>query len=471
MNKALPRFVALGALAASTAFASFQPDIVSADAQWVLHADLDALRSSILGKELVDAAAKMQSEHQSASMNVQIDVAKLLTTVGSITAYGSKFSKNPNELNGTLVVEGTADLRKIAEGYIAQATVSNPNVVVQIPDFPIEAYTVGGADGVVVAFPAQPIVLVSKSKEQILHARDVYAGKSASLKGSKSTLAGLLKAQRNPFLRAASVVPSAEMFPEGAPQARLLQMTDSAAISLGEEDATAFLHLELVAASDANADKLTKIVQGLAAMASLAESKDQQLTAFLQSIAVKRADRNVTVDLSYPSAKLIEMSRSLRDSDRGKVEKSGKSAPTPEGKVIATWTADKDLGNAAVSAETLVYHSIENVTLTQGCTLVLQGGRSDGEHARLDVVEIVPSGGGAPLKFEAEKMVLKGYQPENAPAASGGKVIMAKGNRSTARFQFPAGDGSYTIRVRYVDENDGRSEFSLSVLTPEVEAN
>jgi hypothetical protein len=466
MKKFVPSFLALSALLFTDAHAAFQPQIVSADAQWVLHADLETLRNTAMGRELIDLATKAQAQHSSGP--VQLDAAKLITTIGSITAYGSKFSKNAQEMDGTLVFEGTADLRKIAEGYIAQATVSSPDKIQQLIDFPIEAYAVGGKDAIVVAFPAEPIVLVSRSKEQILKARDVYAGKAASLKGSKSSIAQLLQAQRSPYLRAASVIPSAEVFPEGAPQARLLQMTEAAALSLGETDTDTYAHLELVAASDANADKLLKIVQGLAAMASLAETRDQQLAVFLQSIAVKRADRNVTLDLAYPTARLLEMGKNLRETDK---PKPPHAPAAPEGKVIATWVADENLGNAAPTAETLTNRAIENVALVQGTTIILQGGRNGGEHGRFDMVEIVPTGGGPGLKFEAEMMVIRGYQKENVPAASGGKVVMAQGPRATARFQFPAADGSYTLKVRYVDENDGASTFSVSLVPPEVEAN
>jgi hypothetical protein len=116
----------------------------------------------------------------------------------------------------------------------------------------------------------------------------------------------------------------------------------------------------------------------------------------------------------------------------------------------------------------LVYHTIENVALKQGSTIIIQGRRDQGEHARLDVVEIIPTGGNTTLKFEAEGMNLKGYDRQPAAFASGGKIVMAHGNSGTASFQFPAGDGSYTIKVRYVDETDGHSKFSVRLVDPET---
>ncbi|HEU5078680.1 MAG TPA: hypothetical protein VFT72_05680 [Opitutaceae bacterium] len=454
------------------AHAAFEPGVVSSDAKWVLNVDFNTLRETSLGKELIADAAKFQAE-KTKTMSIGVDWSKLLATIGSVTAYGSNFTQDPHALDGTLVVQGTDDFRKIAEAYVTQASVSTPEQVKQIEGFAFDAYAVGGANGLVIAFPPERIVILSKSKDQILKAREVFRGRAASLKkASDSPLNGLVKNSRDTFLTAASVIPSGDAFPANAPQARILQMAQSGSLSIGESNNHATAHLELVAANDTMADKLAKILQGFAAMASLAQSNDKQLTEFLQSISVKRDDQHVTLELAYPSERLIQM---LHDLSANALANENNNAAPPAvkkpasvGTTIAEWTGDQDLESDGPTAGNLVYRTIEHVALKQGTTILITGRADKGEQARLDVVEITPDAGGPALKFEAEYMTLRHYQRETFAAASGGKLIATRSSSGSARFQFPAEDGSYTIKVRYVDEKDGQSHFAVKLLSPET---
>src|SRR4051794_13462596 len=85
--------------------AAFDPAIVQADSQWVVFVDLNSLRESTLGKELFDQLIKLHPPIADGKM--QIDFQKVLATVGSVTAYGAHFSKDPKLIDGALVFQGT----------------------------------------------------------------------------------------------------------------------------------------------------------------------------------------------------------------------------------------------------------------------------------------------------------------------------------------------------------------------------
>jgi hypothetical protein len=464
-----PLVAAVSLLGTTRAPAALNPSIVASDAQWVVHIDLNTLRDSVLGREIVAEINQMSA--QAPQNGLKVDVPKLLATVGTLTAYGSNFTNNPELIDGTLVIQGTEDLRKIAEGYVAQATVSTPDQFTEIKDLPFEAYAL--KNGPIIAFPKEPIILASRSKAQLLKAHELFLGHGASLAsaGRSSPLTSLVSGGSDAFLVAASQVPSEKFFPEGAPQARILQMATSASVSLGEKAANGFARLRLVAASDEMADKLTKIVQGLTAMASLAETDDKQLGEFLKSVRVDRNDRSINISLSYPSDRLITMFKNIRDTHEAREQQGAKGATPaakPEAKpanVIDEWTADQELGNNGPAKETLVSHSIENVALTTGSTIVLTARRQHEENGRIDAVEI--TGPNGKLKFEAEAMRLKSYRVEKAPFASGGKLIVLTSYTGNARFQFPGVEGDYTLKVFYIDEADGKANFSVSVLPPD----
>ena len=102
--------------------AAFNPAIVPGYARWVVYVDLNTLRDSALGKELIAAAEKAQLAQTDGKIGV--DIQKLSATIGSITAYGANFAADPNTIDGALLVQGTPDLRKIAEAMLIQATIT-----------------------------------------------------------------------------------------------------------------------------------------------------------------------------------------------------------------------------------------------------------------------------------------------------------------------------------------------------------
>ncbi|ATC64157.1 hypothetical protein CMV30_09425 [Nibricoccus aquaticus] len=450
--------------------------IVSADALWVMNLDLNALRDSTVGKELVAQGMVLQAQAMKGQkFPIQVDVPKLFETIGSITAYGTNLAQDPKLVDGALIFQGTADLRKIVEGIVAQATVTTPEALTELKDLPFEAYSIGGE--LIVAFPKEPIILVSKSKAQVLAAHKVFRGEAPSLaKAKNSPLTGLIRNQTGAFVLAASVVPSAEFFADDAPQARILQMAKSASVELGEEKTQTFAHVQLLASSDESADKLMKILQGITAMISLAESSDKYLSEFLKSVTVTREKNIVTLHLAYSSDRLVVMAREFqqgqardrqqRRESRAGVERDVTNGPVPpvEEKVVLQWKADQNLGDMGVSAKTLVSRTVANVALKTGEMIVLTGHRHEGENARIDYVEIAPAdGSGASQRIEAEDMELANYTVLANRNGSGGKVIQIHDSHGTARFPFAGAEGTYAITVRYVDENDGKSDFFVSV--------
>jgi hypothetical protein len=449
--------------------ADFDPSAVPADAKWILHVDLNAVRESPIGQELIAIVEKNAELPKSA--NLQIDVKKVIATLGTVTAYGTTFSKDPKEIDGTMILQGTDELRKIAEGLAAQFSVSNPEVVTEVKGLPFSAYSIKGE--VTVAFPKEPIILVSRSQSQLLKAYDLVRGKGPAAAHGPSSLKGLIPKTRPLLVVAASEVPNTDgLFPENAPQARILKMASSASVAIGQNDKLTTAMVQLVAIDDDLSEKLLKIVQGLTAMLSLAQSDDKQLSQFLQSVKAERNGRTIVVSLAYPTDGLIQMMHNIQESEKRQHQNQNNNQqsnkPAVTGKVIDTWVADQDTKDVGISPLTLFHRTIENVALKNGTSIILNGRRDGGENARYDCVDITPSAGGASLHFEAENMKLSRYRVEKSPYASGGKDITLENNATgTARFEFPGVDGTYTLKVRYVDENDGKATFTVSTQDPE----
>ena len=462
-------FAALGLsfLALSPARAAFDPAVVAADAHWVVFLDVNDLRDSALGKELIGMAEK-NVQSGMANSPVQLDLTKTLASISTVTAYGANFSPDPNQLDGSLVIRGTADLRKIAEALVVQATVTTPERVTELKDFPFAAYAIAGQ--VIVAFPPEPIILVSKSKPQLLKALAVFRGTGPSLAQTPSSpLRALLPAAGHSYLVAASLVPTEKWAQVDGPQTRILQMVSSGSLALGEDGPRTAADVRLSASSDDMADKLLKIVQGLTAIAALTETNDKQLSEFLQSAVVAKQDRTVTVRLAYATDRLVQMIQNTQSQAKtAAAPGTPGAAPTVTSKVVAEWKPNQAPANTPPSAALLATHTIENVHLVNGATISLVGRRDRNGAAIFDCVEIAPMPGtGTPLRFEAENMRLKGYRVQNAPYASHGKFIALTGSFGSAQFEFPGEDGDYVIHVRYLEETPGKTTLVVNVKDPE----
>jgi hypothetical protein len=398
---------------------------------------------------------------------VRPNIRKIMETVGTATAFGTDLSGKPEAIDGALVLQGTADLRKIAEGFVAQTSLTKPEDAVQITDLPFDAYVLSGE--VYVGFPTEPIVLVSKSRSQLVKALDVFRGKAPSLKNGKTNIGAMLPKGGKFFLMGASIVPSDQQLFEGnGPEARILQMAKSGSVAVGEEGELAVARVQLVSATDEVATKLVKIVEGITAMLSLAETDDERLKDFVNALKVQRAGNEVTLGFSYPTERILKMVDDLQQAkaDHTHPKPDSPEALSVEGEIISQWTADRQLSGDTPSASNLTTRKTDAISLMPGSTVVLTGQRQEGEHARWDYVELTPVAGGAPQRFEAEYMRLAGYSIETSRGASGGEVIRTDGN-GTARFRFNGAAGNYEVTIGYVDENDGRASFAFSVLAPD----
>jgi hypothetical protein len=469
---------------AAPALASVNPAVVSADAKWLVYADLNALRESVLGKELIALGEKDQLDTGAGKLGV--DWQKLLATVGSATAYGANLSSDPKQMDGALVFQGTPNLRKIAEAVLIQANLAHPENVAELTNLPFPAYVVKEAgakaaksdkDGeqlrelaktkgasatepqeVIIAFPPEPIVLVSKSQAQILKARDVFRGAAPSLaKTAGAPLAKFLTASDGAYLFAASTVPADSFLPKNAenqgPEARIFKMASAGSLALGERGDNTFAHSELVASSDQMGEKLMKILQGMTAMMSLAETNDKQLAEFLNSAAVNRQGDVVTLDLAYSSARLATMIKTLQETKQsGPAEHPAPRAPQmTNGQAFAEWKAEPGPGSADGAPGPVVVRQIDGVALKNGTLITLARQSNGGRNVRFDRIEILPAGGaGMPLTFRPESMRSAG----------------TRGNWQ--QFQFPGVDGTYTLKVAYLNDPEGKATFAVSAKDPKA---
>jgi hypothetical protein len=176
------------------------------------------------------------------------------------------------------------------------------------------------------------VILGGSSQAEITLLRDVLLGSKPSLAQTPDApLAQSMREAGDAYLYFGTTSLPSEKTAGNGPQSRILRLSQSASLALGESGPQTFARAHLQTESEATAAKLLKVVEGLAAMLSLAESKDADINAFLNSVKVHKSNQTVTTEISYPSARILNMFqtlvRKLDDSLKEKTDAKKKDAP------------------------------------------------------------------------------------------------------------------------------------------------
>jgi hypothetical protein len=144
------------------------------------------------------------------------------------------------------------------------------------------------------------------------------------------------------------------------------------------------------------------------------------------------------------------MIKSLQQKQQsGSVEGARAAAPLVNGRSLAMWTAEAVPAVEGAGPAPLATRTIEGVALKNGTTITLGRSSNGGKSVRFERVEIIPAdGAGAPLVFRSDLM-----------RAGGPRGVWSL-------IQFPGADGTYTLKVAYVNDPDGKATFAVSVRDP-----
>lgn len=470
IRQILPLLVAAPlALLWSPSHAAIDTAIVPASSQWVVYADFAEMRQTEIGQEIITRIqaeyAKESKDDAMEKINVGGLITQIMETVGSVTMFGTAITENPEEMDGTMVISGTPKMRTISEGLVAHLFLTEPDKITEITDMPFEAYSLHGE--IVIGFPEESIVLASRSREHMVGALEVYRTGNASLQKSRGALSEMLLPDDSYYVFASSVVPSDELPDSNEPQARILKMTQSASVMLAEAGDDIVARATLMADSENTATRLMKIVNGLTALLSLAQDSDEDLVEFIDSVRAKQTDSKVEVQMSYSSAKLIELAeanleREARQQERREKEIEDQFKVT--GELVAEWKGTRGDDESEFQS-----HLSDVVSLERGTVIHVAGRRRGNDSGRLDWVELIPVGEESGERYEAEYLRLSNYRIQKYDLASGGEMLIARNSIGRARLRFNGPAGEYMIKVGYVDNTGGVATYKVSLEYPDSE--
>jgi hypothetical protein len=231
---------------------------VAADAQWLMHLDMDAARESTVLERAWERAVKM---HPRAEQMMRMGAGMLgmdpRKDLRDVTMYGADTDKR----NGVMIVRAKVN-REMLERMVEKApdheTMEHRNHV-------LHAWTHKGWKGrkgerVVGAFQKDDVLVFAKTPERVRAALDVLDG-DATTADRDGPLGGRVRPGSILVARAAAVDPDTKC--------PVLRQGRSFRVAMGENDGASFYRARLDMKSPEAADQAEDVVEGLEAVARL----------------------------------------------------------------------------------------------------------------------------------------------------------------------------------------------------------
>ena len=286
--------------------APLDTQIVADDAKWLAHLDMQALKDSMIGGFALARAKEEIAKENGTPVSIDIDL--VAEEVHSVTAYGTSFDKEPGK-SSVLIVRTGPRARSIIDAYIAsmEMKLEGKTGIKRLDDKAYDTYLIGNE--VYASFLRDDLCVSSKSYDQIEKAQRVIEGESGNLEESDSEL--LIKIGAGFFFLATAN--GLDSIGEVPPQAKILQKAKGGQLVLGERGEMFRVNLALSTPDAEVSSQLSRIIQGMVALASFAEVGNESLNTLVNNLDVEETDRYVSFNIEYPVVGLFNILQALED--------------------------------------------------------------------------------------------------------------------------------------------------------------
>ena len=278
---------------------------VSADAQWVFHADLEAFRSSVMGT-LVRTQLEGAYREKISSLE-QLLGSDLTEDLDAITLYGQPDTQASAAalFYGTFNKEKLLSLATLNEAY--SKTVYSGHTLHHWYDKANQRNQVG-------TFATDNLIIIAQTKESVIDALDVLSGKQKALTNQNLTLSKKLSKTPDKAI----VVIAAEGLSDltnGNPNAAVLKNSESMTATIIENKGHMTLQVDLEAEAADGAANIEQVLLGMKALMMLENKEHPQVPEMFSQTIIVRNEKKVRLQMRYPSAKLFELLQSLKPGD------------------------------------------------------------------------------------------------------------------------------------------------------------
>jgi hypothetical protein len=256
---------------------------VAADAKWVMHVDVDALRASAVVQKAYKKCLEMQKE---AAQHMD----KLPGMIGmdprkdlhGITVYGKDLDKR----KGVLIVHAGVNQQLLKE----KAAKAPEHKMTKCGDYELHSWAMKGPHGaqtITGAFFKPNVMVFGGSQEAVSDALSVLAGKSAGITGADAPLAGRTLPGSVLVARAAAVDPNT--------RCPVLKQADSFRIALGENQGQSFYRARVNMKSTEAVDQVKTITAGFRAVVSLNKNMAPEVLKLIDGLKVAGEGKTLSI--------------------------------------------------------------------------------------------------------------------------------------------------------------------------------
>ena len=334
MGKLTVSFLAI-CLTALPALAGVERSTISADAQWLVHLDVHAALHSQLFEALKDREPDLDYENNPDLQEIRDRLGFDPTTdIDSVTVYG--LGHDPEAVVIMVHTRGDIDDTLTRLSVLAKRTQleidgleisrwSNPD---QRGD-QMYSYVARHADS------DERIVLLSPDANNLVVGIEALRGESANLEDSDSDL-GLTTSEG--AIVSVSATGKLVEWADLEPASNIIKLVRSAMVEIGEKGSSSYAHVRVETASAADATRVTQIIQGFMALASMASEVEEELKdvlPLLNSLKFSAEGAILTIHFEKDTDELIAlMDGSMRSiiTEEYKVSRKPKAKTKKPGK-------------------------------------------------------------------------------------------------------------------------------------------
>lgn len=263
---------------------------VSAESNWVIHADLEALRKSEVGSFII-AKAKQDPEIAKGINSLKVIFGLDIDALSSLTAYGRGEPKK-----GIISAQGGIDAERLQALVALNQSYSSE----KHGDTVIHIFDKHTGDAKAAAFTAKDALMLSPSAGFTKHGLDVASGKAPALE-PKGIYQVVSSALPRPILMAAVNIKGIAEFIKAAdgPEAAIIQKANAIGLVVGETGDKLMAAVILEASDEETASHVENVVRGFTSLLSLGADMEPDLAELLAKTktSVTRDGRIVSVKL------------------------------------------------------------------------------------------------------------------------------------------------------------------------------
>jgi hypothetical protein len=264
------------------------------DAKWVAHIDLEGLRQTKLYQQIHNLFLKEPMAELEAKMETEIGMKIPIDGLVSITAYGKTLSKEPDQ-DGVLLLELTPELKKIASTWLAgnesESQAKRPDINQPVDTDITGVFNV--ANELTIASDTDSNYLCLGPNQERIVAKVKQLGTKRMDGPAKENFSNHpVPKGAVAYLAVANILEEATL---PAHQAKVLQLSKGASLSLGESQDNVFINLHLRTQDSQASMQIQRILAGIQAVAMI-NAQQPEWFPLIQAIDIRNDNQRVQVN-------------------------------------------------------------------------------------------------------------------------------------------------------------------------------